>query len=259
MELPKISIVIPSYNKADFIKRTLDSIFNQKYPNLEVIIQDGGSTDGTLQVIKKYAAKYSNKIIWESKPDNSQVDAIEKGMKKATGYILTYINADDIYHKNTLRIVAETFSKNPRALWVAGQGMTINSRGKEIGKIVTAYKNFLLRLNSYFTMLSVNYLMQPSVFFLKKTYEEYGPFIGTDDYVLEYDLWLKLGKVCMPIVVKKNLSSFRISQTNISSTLYKDLLANDYELVKEYTKNPIILLLHKMNNFARVVVINLLK
>ena len=194
-KLPKISIIIPSFNKVDFIEETLKSIIFQKYPNLEVVIQDGGSTDGTLDIIKRYAKKYPKIITYVSKKDKGQLDAINKGLKKAKGEIITYINADDVYEKGALKKVGETFKKYPDTLWLAGKGRVINEEGEEVAKLVTWYKNQLLRLNKYTFLLIVNYLMQPSIFLSRKAIKKYGPFTGTRKFVTEYDLWLKLGKI----------------------------------------------------------------
>ena len=252
---PKISIVIPSYNKADFIKETLDSIVSQDYPNLEIIIQDGGSTDGTVDIIKKYAKKHPDMISWSSEKDKGQVDAINKGLKKATGGVLTFINADDVYEKGALRTVGEYFAKDPQTLWLAGRGKVTNEKGGEISKWVTAYKNFLLKLNSYNLLLIVNYLMQPSVFLSKEAYRKCGPFVGTWSYVMEYDLWLKIGKDKMPAFIDRTLSSFRLSGKNISSTQYNSLLGQDLELAKKYTNNFLVLYLHFMHNIGRKIVV----
>ena len=255
--LPKISIVIPSLNKASLIKETLESIVTQNYPDLEIIIQDGGSMDGTLGIIKKYAKKYPKVIAWESGEDRGQVDAINKGLKKATGEIFTYLNADDVYEKGSLYAVGEFFAKNPKALWVAGKGDMIDEKGKEISQWITSYKNFLLTINYYPLLLIVNYLMQPSVFISRNAYEEYGPFTGTKTGVMEYDLWLKLGKVEMPKVLDKTLSSFRIYKGSISTKEFKKVLFTDEQIAEKYTQNPLILLLHHMHNVGRVAVLKL--
>jgi len=250
-KLPRISIVIPSYNKADFIEATLESIVSQNYPNLEVIIPDGGSTDGSVEIIKKYARKYPKIIQWVSKKDKGQVEAINKGLKKATGEIVTYINADDVYEKGALFEVAKAYQKNPDCLWIAGKGRVVDSVGKEVAKPVTFYKNLLLFLNSRTLLLIVNYFIQPSVFMTRKVWQKFGPFIGAGRFVMEYDLWLKISKEKMPLLINKNLSSFRMGGENASSTWFKKLLETDEKIVQKYTKNPLVLFFHKLHNWGR--------
>ena len=128
MILPKISIVIPSYDKVRYIKKTLDSIFDQKYENLEVIIQDGGSTDGSLEIINSYLKKYPRIIKLESKKDNGQLDAINKGLRKTNGDIITFINADDMYENEAFKTIANYYIGNPNVLWFVGKGIVINNK-----------------------------------------------------------------------------------------------------------------------------------
>lgn len=251
--LPRISIIIPSYNKAEYFEETLISIISQKYPNLEIIIQDGGSTDGTLEIIKKYAKKYPRIIKWESKKDKGQIDAINKGLNKASGNILAYINADDIYSKDSLETVGKYFKKYPQTLWLAGKGININDRGKEISRLVTSYKNFLLIINHYSLLIMVNYLIQPSVFLSKYAYEKFGPFTGTRTSVMEYELWLKLGKIAMPAILDRYSSSFRLVKGTLSMGSFKKILEEDHKIVEKFTDNPLILGLHSIHNLGRVV------
>lgn len=253
-QTPKISVVIPSYNKVRFVTGTLDSIFSQKYTNLEVIIQDGGSTDGTLEIIRKYAKKYPAVIKWESKKDKGQLDAVNKGMQKATGEILSFINADDEYKPGAFASVADAYIKNPAALWFAGRGVMIDEKDIEIAKPITRYKNLLLGINNYSQLLMTNYLMQPSVFFTRSSFEKYGPFSGTEDFITEYELWLKLGKKGMPVIINIILSEFRIEPTTKTKRLFKDLLNEDAKIVRKYTGNPFILGLHDLNNLGRVII-----
>jgi len=250
--LPKISIVIPSFNKANYIGITLESIFSQNYKNLEIIIQDGGSTDGTVDIIKAYSKKYP--IFWESKKDNGQLDAICKGLQKASGDILTFINADDTYETGSFNEMSKAYLYNSDKLWFAGQGVVVNKEGVEITKFVTVYKNFLLLLNSKLCLLMTNYLMQPSVFFTKQAYKRYGPFTGTDNFITEYDLWLKFGRVSMPVIINKTVSRFRIEPSTKTKLMFRDLLKEDKKIVGRYTKNPLILFLHDLNNFGRVFI-----
>lgn len=257
--LPKISIVIPSYNKADYIRFTLQSIVDQRYPNLEVIIQDGGSTDGTVKIIKEFARKYPKIFLWDSKQDKGQVDAINTGLHRANGSIITYINADDVYNNHALIEVGTYFLNNPHTLWLVGYGNIINAKGKEISLIVPSYKNFLLNINNYKLLLIVNYICQPSVFLSAEAYKNFGPFVGTNKYIMEYALWLKLGNYHMPAIIKRNLASFRLTTDNISSTQYGELLDLDYKIARNFTENEFILFIHRLHNLFRVALISILK
>lgn len=115
--LPKISIIIPTLNQARFIEETIQSVLSQNYPNLEVIVCDGGSIDGTQDILKKYA----DSLTWTSEPDRGQVDAINKGLRQATGDVVAYINSDDIYTPNTLLSVGKYFIDHPETQILTGK------------------------------------------------------------------------------------------------------------------------------------------
>lgn len=108
MPQPKITIITPSYNQAQYLEQTLDSVLSQGYPNLEYFVFDGGSSDGSVEILKKYE-KYLT--YWESQPDKGQSDAINKGLVRATGEIVNWLNSDDYYEKSTLKIVGEAFTE----------------------------------------------------------------------------------------------------------------------------------------------------
>ena len=255
-KIPKISIVIPSYNKAKFVEETLNSIIDQKYSNLEVIVQDGGSSDGSLEIIKRFAKRYPKVIRWESKKDKGQTDAINKGMRVASGEVIAYLNADDLYRKGALKKVGEYFNRYPKTLWVAGKGETIDEKGRKTSEWITDYKNYLLKRDNHNLLLMVNYLMQPSVFLSKGAYKKYGPFTGEKN-VMEYDLWLKLAKKEMPKIIDSYLSSFRLYKDSISMKQFKKVLSEDERIMEKYTDNPILVGLHWLHNLARVVIANI--
>lgn len=253
MKFPLISIVIPSYNKVKYIEKTLQSIVTQKNARFEVIIQDGGSTDGTLDIIKKYSKKYASLISYVSKKDGGQLDAINKGLKKAKGEIVTFINADDVYESGALETVTGYFIENPKSLWFAGKAVVIDENNIEIAKVTTWYKNILLSFDLYGLLLIVNYLMQPSVFISKCVLNKYGNFTGTKFAVMEYDMWLKIGMHEMPVIINKVLSRFRLEKDTKTSTNFRKLLSDDERIVKKYTKNNLILFLHILHNYFRVI------
>jgi len=255
MRLPKISLVIPSLNKAEFIGRTLQSILDQNYQNLEVIIRDGGSTDGTVEIIKKFSRKYPAVFFWEIKKDSGQLEAINEGLKNTTGEIVTYLNADDIYRPGALIAVGKYFATHPNTPWLVGKGEIVDEEGKIISSFATDYKNFLFSQNKYELLLMVNYLMQPSVFLNRKAYKKYGPFTGTAASVMEYDLWLKIGKIIMPAILDRVLSSFSVYQGSISTSQYKEVLLADERIAEKYTDSALILMLHYLHNIARVIIV----
>ncbi|MBW4669548.1 MAG: glycosyltransferase [Cyanomargarita calcarea GSE-NOS-MK-12-04C] len=118
LSLPKISIVTPSFNQAEFLEATIKSVISQEYPNLEYIIIDGGSTDGSIDIIKKYE---SHLHFWCSELDNGQYDAINKGFTHATGEILAWINSDDMFYPWTFQTIASIFSTFPQIEWLTTQ------------------------------------------------------------------------------------------------------------------------------------------
>ena len=258
MQYPKISVVIPSYNKTKYISGTLESIVRQKYPDIEVIIQDPGSTDASLEIIKKFTHIYPKIFKLYTEKDRGQLDAINKGFKKAKGEILTYINADDVYEKDALKYVSEAYNNHPKPLWFAGRGRVIDEKGNEIAKLITAYKNLLLHLNSYILLLITNYIMQPSVFLTRSAYIKFGGFTGTRRFVMEYEMWLRLGRKEMPVVIPQTLSSFRLPQGSISRTDFEETLGEDYAIVLRFTRNFLILALHRLHSLGRRLIVKII-
>lgn len=260
MNLPKISIIIPSYNKSKYLTKTIESIIGQDYPNLEIIIKDGGSTDKSVEIIKKYATRFPKIIRWSSGKDLGQADAINKGIRNSTGEIVSFLNADDVYKKGALLAVGQAFAKNPGSLWAIGLGSIIDNQDRVIFHPVSLYKNILSKLNKYALLLTVNYITQASVFINKKSFIQYGPFISYGSgYVMEYDLWLKLGKVQMPLIINEYLASFRLVKDNASVMRHKELLLADSKIVKKHTSNRLVLFLHNLHNLGRVKLAILIK
>ncbi len=245
--LPKISVVMPCFNSVDYIERSIRSVVEQDYKNIELFIKDGGSNDGTVDIIKFYAKKYSNIITWISVEDKGQTDAINIGMKKVKGDILTYLNADDVYKLGALKEVAEYFANNPNVMWVFGKADIINFDDVEIRKWITQYKSFWLKNYSYNTLLILNYISQMATFWRKEAVKEIGDFDEKQYYVMDYDYWLRLGKKYKAGFINKYLASFRITLVNKSSTGFVKQFKDEFIVAKKNTNNSVILFLHTLH------------
>lgn len=202
----KISIIIPSYNMVGFIEQTIQSILDQNYPNLECIVMDGGSDDGTLDILKKYGSK----ITWISEKDAGQSDAINKGFRLASGDIVAFINADDAYEKDSFRKAANMFEKNPAVKWAYGKCRIINKDGLEMRKPITRYRNFWGKRYSYNRLLILDFIAQPAVFWRKELTDEIGLFDVEKQLSMDYEYLLRAGAKYDPAFIDDYLARFRV-------------------------------------------------
>lgn len=124
---PKITVVTPSYNQAAYLEACIQSVLSQNYPNLEYIIMDGGSTDGSVEIIKKYEQHLA---YWQSRPDGGQYQAVQEGFRRSTGQIMTWLNSDDILHPGSLQCAAAIFGARPEVQWIMGRPNSIDSQGR---------------------------------------------------------------------------------------------------------------------------------
>ena len=181
LHFPKISIVTPSFNQAQFIEETILSVINQNYPNLEYIIIDGGSTDGSVEIIRKYE-KYLT--YWVSEPDNGHGHALNKGFAKTTGEIMAWINSDDKYYPWTFSTVAEIFNHHADICWITGVPAFYDDKGR-LNHVQKVYKN-------KFDYLIGNYkwIQQESTFWRRNLWNTSGAKIN-ENYKLMVDgeLW----------------------------------------------------------------------
>lgn len=230
MNYPKISIVTPVFNQVDYIERTIKSIINQNYPNLEYIIVDGGSTDGTLEIIKKYESKITRII---SEPDQGMYYALEKGLKISTGEIIAWLNADDLYHYNSFFIIAEIFQKYNEVEFLMGQPTTFDENDRCV------YVSELRKWSKFdYYIDKANWVIQQeSTFFRRSLWKRSGEFIDKE-YKLAADceLWTRfLTKGNARLYMTNALiGGFRKREKQLSSN--KDLY--DKEVKQIYLNAP---------------------
>ncbi|MBI3306457.1 MAG: glycosyltransferase [Candidatus Omnitrophica bacterium] len=248
---------MPSYNQAGFIKESIESVLRQTFPSFELLVIDGGSTDGTVEILRKIQ---DSRLRWISEKDKGQADAINKGFKMASGNILAWLNADDLYFPNALTTVGNFFAQHPQTLWAIGQCTIINEHGKEIRKWVSAYKSWRLSQYSYSALLSENFIPQMSVFFRKDAIAKVGG--GVDEnlhYAMDYDLWLRLGKQFEPGFIPEPVAKFRMYAATKSITGFHRQFQEDYEVGKKYSGNafwPVFF--HGINRLKIVTIYQLL-
>jgi glycosyltransferase involved in cell wall biosynthesis len=180
---PRISVVVPSFNQASFLPRTLDSILGQDYPGLELIVVDGGSTDGSPEVILRYADRLA---WWVSEPDHGQADAINKGFGRASGDILAWINSDDLVAPGALHAVAQYFAANPNVDVVYGDRIVIDDQDRELGRWILPY-------HSRGILRWVDFVPQETLYWRRSIWERAGGRLDAGlQFALDWDLILRL-------------------------------------------------------------------
>ncbi|MDQ3047793.1 MAG: glycosyltransferase [Bacteroidota bacterium] len=230
MEYPKITIITPVYNQVEFIERTIRSVLEQNYPNLEYIIVDGGSTDGTKAIIEKYRTQI-NMII--SEKDDGMYHALDKGFRNSTGELMAWINADDRYHYNSFFIVAEIFSKYKNVEFLMGQPSTFDEQDRcvMIGE--------LRQWSKYdFFISGTNWgIQQESTFWRRSLWERSGSYISTD-YKLAGDceLWTRflVGSNAKLHMTTALIGGFRTRANQLSSN--RSAYANEVKRIVEVTE-----------------------
>ncbi|MCH8533312.1 MAG: glycosyltransferase [Alkalimonas sp.] len=188
-QLPSVSIVIPVFNSGQFLEKTLRSLLCNDLSNVEIIMQDGGSTDNTHAIIHRYKKMFAQ--IYSQK-DDGQSDAINKGYEKATGNILYWLNGDDILLPNTLIKVRKYFDQNPTCEVLVGDAYMTEIDFKPINHFLFSEKKLKF---DYLLDYAKNHLIQPSVFFTRKAWDRAGPLDVNDHYAMDADLFIGMAKI----------------------------------------------------------------
>lgn len=220
---PLVSIITPSFNQAGFIEETILSIKSQNYPNIEHIVIDGGSSDRTIEILRKYPH-----LSWISEPDEGQADAINKGFKMAKGEILTWLNSDDTYLQDTAKTISDYFITHPDVEMVFGDCNQIDQDGKVIG-IIKGHPFHLTHL------IPRDCIPQPTVFFKRKILERVGYLDTKYHHAFDYDYWIRIGLAGSKIVyLPKTLSNFRLHRDSKTSREMNIQKREEQEIARRY-------------------------
>ena len=237
---PLISIITPSYNSAAYIEQTILSVINQTYKNVEYIIIDGGSTDGTLEIIRRYSSGIAH---WRSEPDDGMYQAINKGMQYSTGDIIAYLNSDDLYYPNSLEQVVEIFLSNPSVDLVYGGLDFIDDAGRKLYSI--EYPDFNL---NYFPLASGAMIGQPASFWRSRLIRQIGLFDESLKMAADFDFFIRAGMNGRPKKTLDVLAAFRLHSSSLTITQAKRGKDEVSILHKKYIhgKSPAIIVIARL-------------
>jgi glycosyltransferase involved in cell wall biosynthesis len=224
---PKISIVTPVFNQVNFIEDTIRSVIEQDYSNLEYIVIDGGSTDGTLDIIKKYDSAIS---FWLSEKDSGMYNALNKGFKRSTGEIMCWINSDDILLPGALFNMARLFNDLPKVNWIQGINSFIDLEGKVID--VTIAKKF-----SFISFLMGNYkwIQQESTFWRRSLWESAGGYVDDNlKFAGDFELWFRFFQHDKLYNSTLSIGAWRKREGQLSQSYLEDYLTEIDTVFKDY-------------------------
>lgn len=227
---PTITVVTPNYNQAAFLEATILSVINQGYPNLEYIIMDGGSTDGSVEIIKKYESQLT---YWVSEKDGGMYNALNKGFDKATGEVLMYINSDDILMPGCLSIIGKIFVRYPGINWITGYYHWLNEANEVIGIKKNSHWSVIDYINNNY-----QWIQQESTVWSRTAWNNAGAKFNTKfKLAADMDLWSKFFLQSNPVVADFGIGAFRIRANQLSQTKINEYHQEAYKIISQLKMN----------------------
>jgi len=218
---PLVTIVTPCLNAARFVEQTIRSVLDQDYPRIEYIVMDGGSTDGTIDILKKY----EHALHWESAPDRGTADAVNRGFALGKGEILAFLNADDLYHPHAVSTAVRALRENSEAAGVYGDAWWIEEQGTRIAPYpVRDFDRSLLERECF--------LCQPATFFRKTPFESIGGLDPDLNLTFDYDFWLRLTRTFTMQRIDATLADSRMHHANKTLSQRDRVFRETFQVLK---------------------------
>ena len=222
-EPPRVSVVTPSLNMARFLGETVESVLGQDYPHLDYLVMDGGSTDGTVELL----ASYGDRLRFVSEPDEGQAHAVNRGFRATDGDVFAFLNADDTYRRGAVSRAVQGFLDHPGASVVYGDGMHVDEDGHEIGPYPTLDFDPAILARRCF-------ICQPAAFMARSAVERVGLLDASLRVALDYDLWIRLAKLHRFARVEGVLATSRMHARNKTLAERRVLYREGVELLKRH-------------------------
>lgn len=219
MNYPRICIVTPSFNQGEFLEETIQSVISQNYPNLDYIIIDGGSTDDSVKIIKKYE-KYLS--YWISEKDAGLYYALQKGFSKSSGEIMGWINSDDLLHRKSLFVLANIFDNNAQVNWIQGHPSMYDESGMVVDVHDHVYSKYHFYLKRYINGM---FVQQESTYWRRSLWEKAGGFISTQYNIAgDFELWVRFFAHELMHYTNALIGGYRVRSTQLSRTHHDEYL-----------------------------------
>jgi len=199
-DLPRVTLITPSYNARPYLRAAIESVLAQDYPHIEYLVMDGGSTDGTVEMLREYG----DRVAWVSAKDGGQTDAIASGFARTSGPLLGWLNADDLLKPGAIRRVVAGFQAHPAAVLIYGNADFIDAHDRFIAHCTVVEPYSYHRLLHY-----GDYIVQPAAFFSRAAYEAAGGLDRALNWAMDWDLWLRLARQGEVVYLAELLASYR--------------------------------------------------
>jgi glycosyltransferase involved in cell wall biosynthesis len=221
-EGPLVSIVTPSFNAARFIEETIQSVHTQDYPRIEHIVMDGGSTDGTVDILQRYPG-----LSWSSEKDSGAGDAVNRGFARSHGEIFAFLNADDVYLPGAVSAAVRAFEENPGVSVVYGGGIWIEEDGKQLGPYPV--RDFDARL-----LARECFICQPASFVRRDAFENAGGLDPALQLTFDYELWMRLARIHEFHRIGETLALSRMHRTNKSLGQREGVFRETFKILQRH-------------------------
>ena len=247
----RLSVLTPSFNHAPYIEQTICSVLEQGYPALDYFVLDGGSTDGTTEILRRYEGRLG----YVSGPDGGQAAALNRGFARCQGDIVAWINSDDYYAPGAFDAVMRVFAERPEVRWLYGRCPIVDRQGREIRPLITRYKEFWMRNYRYERLMIENFINQPTVFFRRRFLGEITggapPLDHSMHNAFDYHLWLRMAKRSRPFYLDRVLAHFRVHSEAKTSSNFLRSFREEADAARRVAdgRHPVLIALHELNYY----------